>query len=191
MNVMPGRPGSSSQRPVCVVAQRFGVTAGQSLPPGSSGRPTDCSSSVRWAAVSHTVWCARTSAARPSIMCISTWQCTRKSPRRRYSLALLGRCFGSWLSWILSGSSSTGGVTVSTTNDSAGPMLRMSIVSPAKTQRWACGWKLCHAMPRSRLNTYQRIRWPVWAAIVGVLPMKERPLKQSDGRLVPPDSITL
>ena len=29
------------------------------------------------------VWMLRTSAAIPSIMCISTWQWTRKSPRRR------------------------------------------------------------------------------------------------------------
>ena len=90
-----------------------------------------------------------------------------------------------------SGSSSTGGASVSTTNDSAGPMLRMSMVSPAKTQRWACGWKLCQFIPRSRLKTYQRMRCPLWATMVGVLPTNERPLKQSDGRLEPPDSTTL
>ena len=46
-------------------------------------------------------------------------------------------------------------------------------------------------MPRSRLNTYQRIFWPAWARIVGVLPTNERPLKQNDGRLSPPASTTL
>ena len=112
--------------------------------------------------------------------------------RSWYCLALFGRCgFGPGSCGSCSGSSNTGGVTVSTTKDSAGPMLRMSIVSPANTHRWACAWKLCHAMPRSRLKTYQRMRWPLWATIVGVLPMNERPLKQNDGRFVPPDSITL
>src|SRR6516162_6554790 len=46
-------------------------------------------------------------------------------------------------------------------------------------------------MLRSRLKTYQRIRWPACATIVGELPMKERPLKQYDGRLSPPRSRTL
>ena len=191
MHVMPGTFGSSSQRPVWVLAQRPAVTAGQALPPGSSGRPTLCSSSARCAFVSQTVCCARTSAASPSIMCASTWQCTRKSPRSLYSVADLGRCFLGCVCSMCSGRRSTGGVVVSSTKDSAGPMLRMSIVSSANTHRCACAWKLCHAMPRSRLKTYQRIFWPVWATTVGVLPMNERPLKQNDGRLAPPASITL
>ena len=38
-------------------------------------------------------------------------------------------------------------------------------------------------MPRSRLKTYQRIRWPASATIVGVLPTNARPLKQYVGVL--------
>ena len=37
---------------------------------------------------------------------------------------------------IEGGSNSTGGAVVSTTNDSAGLILRTSIVSPAKVHRW-------------------------------------------------------
>ena len=50
--------------------------------------------------------------------------------------------------------------SVSTMNDSAGLIPRTSMVSSAKRQRCACGWKLCQFMLRSRLNTYQRISLP-------------------------------
>jgi hypothetical protein len=69
-------------------------------------------------------------------------------------------------------------------------MLRTSIVSPANVHRCACGWKLCHAIPRSRLNTYHRIRCPASAWIVGVLPTNVRPLKQYDA-IPPPSSVTV
>ena len=77
-----------------------------------------------------------------------------------------------------SSNSSTCGIVASTTNDSAGPMLRISMFSPANFQRMACGWKLCQFIPMSRLKTYQRMRWPGRPTIVGELPTKPRPLMQ-------------
>ena len=190
---MPGRPGSSSQRPVWVLAQRPAATAGQALPPGSSGRP-DRSARAPPAARSSARRSAASARARRAPPSCASRRGSGRGSRRAGGTALrrLWRCFLVLRrSRCARGSSSTGGAVVSTTNDSAGPMLRMSIVSSANTHRCACGWKLCHAMPRSRLKTYQRIFWPAWATIVGVLPMNERPLKQNDGRLAPPASMTL
>ena len=60
----------------------------------------------------------------------------------------------------------------------------------ANCHRLPCRWKLCQPMPRSRLKTYQRIRWPAWATIVGLLPMNARPLKQVLG-IPAPSSVTV
>ena len=188
MKVISGRFGSSCHCPPTAFAQRSSCTVGQELSPGSSGSPTWALSCCASFAVRCNVCWERRSATNPCIMCISTWQCTRKSPRSVYSLAPL--CGRSQCSKP-GGSSNTGGAWVSTIKDSAGPMLRRSIVSPANCQRWPCGWKLCQPIPRSRSNTYHRIRWPACARMVGLLPTKERPLKQKEGKLSPPRSTTL
>ena len=91
MNVMFGSPGSSSHFPPIAFSQRAKSTGGHAFPPGSGGSPVVALRRSASARVSQTVCVARTNPASPCIMCISTWQWNRKSPRRWNGRALCGR----------------------------------------------------------------------------------------------------
>ena len=177
-----GEPGTSSHSPQSIFSQRSRSTSGQSLSQVSTGRPMRRLRGCCACSVGEPYRLPRAHEPGEALHHVHLDVAVEEEVAAElYASAASAACFGAGPSSISGGSSRTGGASSRRTNDSAGPMLRMSMGSFGELPALPCRWKLCQPMPRSRLKTYQRIFWPARATIVGRVP-DERPPVEAEAR---------